>query len=127
MLISASEEGYLAHPISPNLPCAVLQYADVTAILVKATPDAALHLRRILDSFAAATGLSINYNKTTFIPIHVDASSATTMAQSLGTSISTFPQTYLGLPLSTHKISSSDLKPLFSKAGSYLAGWKPTC
>ena len=93
-------------------------------ILVKATPGAATHLRRILDSFANATGLTINFNKTTFIPIHVDDSTASTMAQTLGVSISSFPQTYLGLPLSTHKINSSDLTPLFSNAEKYLAGWQ---
>ena len=61
--------------------------------------------------------------KTTFIPIHVDQTLALQMAQTLGTTISAFPQTYLGLPLSTHKVVSSDLVPLFSKAEKYLNGW----
>ena len=62
--------------------------------------DAAYHLRKILDDFATATGLTINFHKTTFIPMNVPDSDADAMATALGTTISHFPQVYLGLPLS---------------------------
>uniref|UniRef100_A0A452YKQ5 Reverse transcriptase domain-containing protein n=1 Tax=Aegilops tauschii subsp. strangulata TaxID=200361 RepID=A0A452YKQ5_AEGTS len=62
--------------------------------------DAAKHLKHILDDFAAATGLQINFTKTTFIPLNVDPQDATQMASDLATNIFSFPQIYLGLPLS---------------------------
>ena len=124
MIIHASNAGLLEHPLCPNLPPVVLQYADDTLIMVKATTSAAHKLKLILEDFALATGLNINYGKSTFIPIHLDHQAAADIAQSLGTTISSFPQTYLGLPLSTHKIGSLDIAPLFSTAEKYLAGWQ---
>jgi hypothetical protein len=46
------------------------------------------------------------------------------MAAAFGCSISSFPQTYLGLPLSTHKLCLSDFAPLISKCDMRLSGWR---
>ena len=70
-----------------------------------------------------ATGLTINYHKSTFVPMNVDAATASTMATVLGCELSTFPQTYLGLPLSPHKLRPFDFQPLISSFDKYLAGW----
>ena len=48
----------------------VLQCADDTLVIMRAPVDAAAHLRLILDGFAAATGLSINYSKSTLLTMH---------------------------------------------------------
>ena len=53
-------------------------------------------LKRILDAFSQATGLVINFHKSTFVPMHVGNDTAAEMASVLGCSISTFPQTYRG-------------------------------
>lgn len=71
-----------------------------------------------------ATGLSVNYHKTTFLPVGVPPENALTLAAAFGTTVSTFPQTYLGLPLSPHKISVSDCLPLISSCDKHLAGWR---
>lgn len=123
MIIKANREGLLFHPLNPHLPCPVLQYADDTLILVKATPEAAQHLKLILDSFADATGLQINFSKTTFIPLNVNPSDATSMASDLATDVSSFPQTYLGLPLSPHKLPPSAFQPVIDRCDTYLSGW----
>jgi hypothetical protein len=62
--------------------------------------------KEILQLFECATGLSINYHKTTFLPIHVSQAEADALAASFGTTTSTFPQTYLGLPLAPTKSPS---------------------
>jgi hypothetical protein len=49
---------------------------------------------------------------------------AQALAAVFGTTISTFPQTYLGLPLSPHKIYVSDCLPLISSYDKYLSGWR---
>ena len=111
MIIHAFNAGLLDHPLCPDLPPVVLQCADDTLIMIKASTSAAHKLKIVLQDFASATGLTINYSKSTFVPIHLYPQTANNIAQILGTTTSSFPQTYLGLPLSTHKINSSDLTP----------------
>jgi hypothetical protein len=57
--------------------------------------------------------------------MHILDSEAVAMASILGwCSISIFPQTYLGLPLSPHKLRVADYKPLMDNFDKYLTGWK---
>lgn len=60
-----------SHPIADDLPCPVLQ-SDDTLIFLRCSPTAILAIKQILQVFESATGLSINYHKTTFLPIAVD-------------------------------------------------------
>jgi mannosylglycoprotein endo-beta-mannosidase len=46
------------------------------------------------------------------------------MATSFGCVVSSFPQTYLGLPLSTHKLRFADFAPIISKSDKRLSGWR---
>ena len=80
----ASLAGLICHPIDPALPCPVLQYADDTLILTRGDTATMLVLREILDTFSAATGLTINFHKSTFVPMNVDADTAAAMASALG-------------------------------------------
>jgi len=48
----------IKHPIDSSAHCAMLQYADDMPIVIKG------ELRGLTIHFAAATGLTINYNKT---------------------------------------------------------------
>ena len=49
------------------------------------------------------------------------------MVEAFGCPVASFPQTYLGLPLSTHKFRASDLAPVIAKCDKYLAGWRGSC
>ena len=124
LLQQASLNGDLVHPIDSSLPCPVLQYADDTLILTRGDVHSMSVLKHILDSFSAATGLAINFHKSTFVPMNVDDATATTMADILGCLRSSFPQTYLGLPLSPQKLRVSDFQPLLTSFDRYLASWK---
>jgi hypothetical protein len=88
------------HPLVDDLPCPVLQYADDTLIIIRAVPEHVANLKNVLDSFSAATGLVINFHKSTFVPIKTDQETALAMAHAFGCAVSSFPQIYLGLPLS---------------------------
>jgi hypothetical protein len=81
-------------------------------------------MRQILDHFKLATGLQINFTKITFIPIYVTEEIAQTIAANLGTQVHSFPQTYLGLPLSPIKLPSSVFQTLLDRIDTYLAGWR---
>jgi hypothetical protein len=67
-----SSEGQLKHPLVADQTCPVIQYADDTLILIQGCPPQARLLKEILDAFSMTTGLSINYEKTTFVPINLD-------------------------------------------------------
>lgn len=124
LIIQASANGLLSHPIADDIPCTVLQYADDTLIVLP--PDAAQlqTLKHILLQFSEATGLTINFHKSTFAPIHVDPELSTSLAAILGCPVATFPQSYLGLPLSTHKLNLADFFFIIDKVDRRLAGWR---
>ncbi|CAD6247846.1 unnamed protein product [Miscanthus lutarioriparius] len=124
LIHKASTDGEICHPLAPGLPCPVLQYADDTLIFLKGDIAVVLNLRQILNAFSLATGLHINFHKSTFIPMNLKAAAASEMANILGCDISSFPQPYLGLHLSPHKLKVSDYQPLISSFDRYLAGWK---
>jgi hypothetical protein len=114
LIRNAWASGTIAHPLSPDTPCPVLQCADDTLILCKASTEVAACLKQVLDDFALATGLIINFHKSCFIPMDVGSGDAASMATFLGCPISSFPQPYLGLPLSPTKLPASAFAPLSS-------------
>lgn len=118
----ASSEGYLHHPIDDSLTCPVIQYADDTLLLIQGDIAAIQALKSILDSFSRATGLTINFHKSTLVPMHI--AEPERMAGILGCKLDSFPQTYLGIPLSPTKLPVSAYQPLICSFDRYLAGWK---
>lgn len=61
----------ITHPICAGEPCAVLQYADDTLIVLKGDLQGIRTLKVLLDQFASMTGLHINYAKSTVVLIHM--------------------------------------------------------
>lgn len=59
------------HPTDPELPSAVLQYADDTLIVARGDVSDVALLKEVLDRFTAIFGLAINYDKSTLVPIHM--------------------------------------------------------
>ena len=58
-------------------------------------------IKEILDSYARATGLKINYAKYQLMPINVNAQKTLDLANALGCQVGEMSFTYLGLPLGT--------------------------
>jgi hypothetical protein len=65
-------DGVLQRPIIDGLLPLVLQYADDILIILHADEGAAVRLESILYDFAAATGLVINFSKSTLVPMSTD-------------------------------------------------------
>jgi hypothetical protein len=91
LLVEDVGDGRLLHPLADDLPCPIIQYADDTLIILRADLSQLRRLRGVLDSFSRATGLAINFHKSTFVPIHVSASRAADLAAILGCPVSSFP------------------------------------
>lgn len=113
----------IKHPLTDG-HAPVLQYADNTIILVHADHASVQRLKATLDMFAAATGLVINYNKSTATPMHVRPAPLPPLLEALGCHDGSFPQTYLGLPLSNVKLPLAAFAPLIARVDRYLASWK---
>lgn len=126
LCIAEHNRGNLEHPLAAHGPFPVLQYADNTLILIKGTYEQALAIKRVLSIFSDFTGLHINFNKSTFVPISMDEDTCHRVAELLQCQISSFPCTYLGLPLSTNKITHGLLMHVIHKVDKRLSGWLAT-
>jgi hypothetical protein len=84
--------------------------------------DQIRHLKSLLLQFSDATGLRVNFNKTTVVPINVPTDTLDDLANDFGCKIEALPFTYLGLPLGTTRPSVEDLMPLVSRLDKRLSG-----
>ena len=114
------------NPLDHSSPCHVLQYADDTLILLRGDLDEVKQLKYLLDQFSEATGLRVNYHKSTAVPMHMTDELIPDCVAALGCRREGFPQTYLGLPLSCEKLRLQAFDPYIAKADRYLAGWQAT-
>lgn len=114
----------IRHPAAADIPCPVLQYANDTLILLKADMADLKLLKEVLDSLASVTGLVINYSKSTMTPMHMSLEAVAALKNVLGCKLGSFPQTYLGLPLSHEKLCLTAFTPLISKVDRSLSGWQ---
>lgn len=84
LLLQASHNGDLSHPLDHSLQCPILQYADDSLIILLAEQQQLVVLKAILGPFSEATGLKINFHKSTFLPINVQHDEAVQLAGILG-------------------------------------------
>jgi hypothetical protein len=80
-------------------------FADAAAIFMKLTPQDPLTVNCILSIFAQASGLQTNSEKTQVFPIRCEGLNMDFLSLS-NYAISSFPCSYLGLPLHIKKIPS---------------------
>jgi hypothetical protein len=71
MIRKAYDDGLLIHPIENGAPLPVLQYADDTLLILHVSIQQATFAKSILDAFAMFTGLTINFQKSTFVPLYM--------------------------------------------------------
>ena len=92
-------DGVLTLPIpshDPHFP--IIQYADDTILIVPTVDSQLIVLNEMLDVFYASTGLKVNFQKSTMVPLNVDNEEAIRLAAVFGCSLWMLPFTYLGLP-----------------------------
>lgn len=98
-------------------------YADDAALLIKPSKEEWQVMNAILQLFADASGLVTNLNKTEVYPIRCDNVNLTFLTEA-NYSVSSFPCTYLGLPLQIRKQGKEAMQPLVQKVANRLPGWK---
>jgi hypothetical protein len=93
----------------------VVHYADDALIILPAHTQQVQAMKDILEEYAQSTGLTINYHKSSMIPINIDSTTAASIADLIGCQVATMPFTYLGLPLGTTKPTVEELMPLVDR------------
>ena len=100
------------------------QYADDTVLIANNSTTTLFSLKIMLRLFSAVSGLQINFQKSSWIPINQSPEEVQISSAILGCSLSDFPVTYLGLPLTINRPTSAAFMPLIERLESKLEGWK---
>jgi hypothetical protein len=77
--------------------------------------DQLLVLKKALQNFSLSSGLNVNYQKSSLVPINVPEDNVAQLAAAFGCQIASLPFTYLGLPLGTTKPKIQDLTPIVTR------------
>lgn len=110
------QKGVLKLPIpQPGTDFPIVQYADDTLLIMQADARQLFYLKAILNSFAASTGLVVNFEKSLLVPINVSNEKMMILAGTLGCQIGSLPFIYLGLPLGTTKPKIEEFAPLLDR------------
>lgn len=116
----------LQQPLSKKISEAViaLQYADDTAVVARADIDTLVSFKLVLRLFTSISGLKVNYSKSIFIPMNVPATDQSWVKAVMGCKQSTFPVTYLGMPLTLKRPNKQLFVPLIERIEKRLTGWQ---
>jgi hypothetical protein len=124
MVIRADEEGLLQPLARRPIHHRVSIYADNVALFLQpAAADITLILR-MLQLFGEAAGLRTNVQKSNVLPIHCTEENLGLIQSLLPCGIQDFPCKYLGLPLSTKKLTKNQIQPIVDKIADQLPKWK---
>lgn len=101
-----------------------LHFADDTLLFLEADPLVIENLKFLLLGFEEVSGLKINFDKSSMVPLKIPTTLASSLADQLGCSITSLPITYLGVPLHWKTLSVADWNPLINKIEKRLQSWK---
>lgn len=103
-----------------------LQFTDDT-ILFSSHKEKDIHnLFSCIKLFEEALGLNVNNHKSKLLGINCEADHITHLANMLGCKVSTWPSTYLGLPLFGKPKTASFWDPIIQKVDRRLMSWRHT-
>src|SRR4051812_12114104 len=113
----ALRNGDLEHPIHPigDQDFPIIQYADDTILVMKASVAQAQHMKNNLSAYADSVGLNINFQKSNLVPMNLTDNEANMLAGIFDCELGSMPFTYLGLPTGTIEPTINNLMPLVCK------------
>lgn len=112
--------------LSSKLPVSMmaLQYADDTAFIISADVTTVVSFKILLRLFTKMSGLSINFAKSSIVPINLDQHAVQLIKAITGCSSTNFPVMYLGMPLTIKQPPKQAFMPLLDKLQLRLQGWQ---
>jgi hypothetical protein len=81
-------------------------------------------IKAIFQLFGKASGLQVNYTKSTATLLNCTSDDVARVPMSLGCRIAELLITYLGIPLTIRRPTHAQLQPLITKAANMLPTWK---
>jgi hypothetical protein len=93
----------------------IIQYADDTILLLRASQKELFCVKGILETYAQATSLRVNYAKSCMVPLNMDPEQAQILAGVFGCQLQGMPFTYLGLPMGKYKPRVIHFAPLMHR------------
>jgi hypothetical protein len=99
-------------------------YADDVILFCHPTNDDITAVKEILRVFGQASGLQVNYAKSSATLIRCETDEETNAVELLGCPIVELPISYLGIPLTIHKPTAAQLQPLVERMADKLPTWK---
>jgi hypothetical protein len=99
-------------------------YADDVVMFLKLEPAELQATKVILKMFGEASGLKVNYRKTTATLIRGSAAEGETAATILGCNIAKFPIRYLGLQLALRLLTKAEWQPLLDSVFWIVPAWQ---
>ncbi|WZY89463.1 hypothetical protein YC2023_046198 [Brassica napus] len=124
MLNKAAAEGSFAyHHDCSHLQLTHLCFADDLLIFLEGTEDSLTGVLAVLSEFEHMSGLAVNIEKTSMFSCGVSDDCLQRIASRFGLQRAPLPIRYLGLPLSSKKLSVKDYDPLLLQIKNKLGSW----
>lgn len=101
-----------------------LQYADDTLIFCDASMESLKNIKSALILFQLASGLQVNFHKSSLMGMNIPESWITYAASSLLCKVGAIPFTYLGLPIGGNPTRIQAWNPVIEKLTKKLTTWK---
>nr|BAJ87385.1 predicted protein [Hordeum vulgare subsp. vulgare] len=102
---------------------AISLYADDVMLFCHAEMEEVLAVKSILGIFETTSGLQVNYGKSSATTLHGDEDSAA-LLEALGCQAANLPITYLGIPLTTRRLTAAQMQSLIDAVADRLPTWK---
>jgi hypothetical protein len=96
-------------------------YADDFMVFARPLEEELVAVRKILACFEAASGLDVNYAKSSIAPIRCSEAQTAAIAPVLQCPMRPLPCTYLCLPLTVRALTKAKLQPVLDKLVGKLA------
>jgi hypothetical protein len=106
-----------------DLPVALLQYADDTLCIGEATIDNLWTIKAVLRSFGMASGLKVNFWKSSLMGVNVSNEFLKMASMFLNCRLGHVPFKYLGLPVGANPRCLSTWKPMLDIIRRRVASW----
>ena len=119
-----AEEGVLSsfRGITPMQRVSI--YADDVALFIRPIEGDLNFVRSALQAFGRASGLSVNYSKSSAILIRGSEQDQSRVEALLQCNIAEFPCKYLGLQLAIRQLTRGEWQPILDKAKKLVPAWQ---
>jgi hypothetical protein len=124
LLAKAKDLEVLPRIAPRELVTSVSLYADDVVIFFHPHETELRAIHAILALFGEASGLRTNFAKCSVTPIACSEEVAQRAATGMECQLASFPVKYLGIPLSTRRLTAAALQPLVDKIADRLPLWK---